>query len=162
DGYIGAPLKYIPEGVKQPEVVRLELTAEPRSPLRVLRVPCVLPQQSPRAAVIPCRGRTRTAGILPFGLRRQAIAGAIQLIWYDRHPFGILAHRVLSIACFQALLLAEPVAVGDGLIPCNGGLRALGIGARFRRPLETDLRVRPQEAPELLHGHLLGGHGKPP
>src|SRR5215470_2904173 len=66
-------------------------------------------------------GQSRSAArILPFHLGWQAVTRALQIIGGDLHPLVVLlllVGQVAPLVLRQALLRAEPVAVGRGTIP---------------------------------------------
>ncbi len=72
------------------------------------------------SAVITAGDRTGTAGVFPFRLGGQAIAGALQHVRRDPHPFRVrpgLVGAVAPLVLGYAFLLAQPVAIGGGRIP---------------------------------------------
>ena len=103
-----------------PRSLGIKLSACPDVFSAVALIPDILAEQIDRDAVIAARDRTGTAGIFPFRLGGQAIAGAPQDIGGDRHASGHMPRPLGSVAPLvlrQPLLLAQPVAVGGGIIP---------------------------------------------
>src|SRR5690242_1575345 len=126
-------------------------------------IPGILLQQIDRGAIMPA-GRSRSAArILPFRVGWQAVTLALQGISGDLHPLVVLLLLVGQVAPLflgQALLLAEPVAVGRGMIPRHLIHGAFRIGTVLVVAGMIDPGVRLDELLILLDGHLLGRDGK--
>src|SRR6516165_5076901 len=126
-------------------------------------IPGILLQQIDREAIMPA-GRSRSAArILPFRVGWQAVTLALQKIGGDLHPLVVLlllVGQVAPLVLGQALLLAEPVAVGRGMIPTHLIHGAFRIGAVLVALGMIDPGVRLDELLILLDGHFLGRDGK--
>src|SRR4051812_23477612 len=83
-------------------------------------IPGILLQQIDREAIMPSGHSPGAGSVLPFHLGWQAVTLALQKIGGDLHPLVVLLLLVGQVAPLilgQALLRAEPVAVGRGTIP---------------------------------------------
>ena len=127
-------------------------------------IPGILLQQIDREAIMPAGHRPGAARILPFRLGWQAVTRALQKIGGDLHPLVVLlllVGQVAPLVLGQALLLAEPVAVGRGMIPghlIHGAFRIGTVPVSCCGMIDPGVRL--DELLILLDGHLLGRDGK--
>src|SRR5262249_36181671 len=116
-----------------------------------------------RLPVIPARHRSRTGGILHFRFRRRPVARQTQVVLLEGHR-----RRPLDVeTLFQALLLAQPVAVRRRFVPHHPSNRTRWLGIAHHlivakprsKPQELFLRYcrrrqgeRPANPPVVLRG----------
>src|SRR5262249_61611756 len=100
--------------------------------LAVAGIAGISPQQVEREAMVTAGPRPGSAGVFPFRLRGQPIAPPLEGIGRDPHPlviFSTLVGYVAPLLRGQALLFAQPVAVGRTAVPAHGDHRTVPVRA---------------------------------
>ena len=104
-----------------------------------------------------------TAGVLPLGLRGQAIAGTAQVVGGQSHPFlNFRDRRKAHLVFGYPFLLAQPAAIHGGLKPADLDRGIDQLGAEQRVEIIFDLRMRLEEALESFHWHFLHANREGP
>ena len=117
--WILAPFIQIAQHVEQPQVVGQQPAARPGVVLGRRRRPGIAAEQVRVRPEVSAGESSCPASIFPLGLGRKAVARPPQGISRHLHPLGKFAFWVRIITFTQIFLAAEPVAVGDGVIPGN-------------------------------------------
>ena len=160
------PFGHVPQHVKQSQVVGQQAPARPCVLVAVGLITRVSIKQLDRVTVISAGESTCPAGVLPFRLGGQAITRTFQNAGRYRHPLVVCSCVVAEVAPLvlrQALLVAQPVAIGGGCVParCDPGPILIATVSVEDSRANSELWIGLQEPLELLDRDFLGGDGEP-